>query len=383
MDIDAIPLGSEFGQTISGAVASCDVLIALMGRRWLQAADSDGHRRLDNPDDFVRREIESALAHGVVVVPATVQGAEIPRAEELPPTLAPLTEHQGFELSDTGWHDDVNRLIRRLERVVREEQLDPVVSADRSATSRRPRPGGRTFAASVAFLALLAVFASVLLLRGGGDGADGPDNSPPTPPVGLQPSGLSAARGTATLGSDLRMPPTESHWYCTGSGATSPACSFVVTRLPEIDRLIKAPFDGVVTRWQVQGAGGPIRLIVARGDVRPGGRSSLERVRGSAEQVVRSTQRQTFRTRLKIRKGDVVGLQLSVGAFGSAPYSEGTWLEIWIPPLGLERQRAEDSGSRDYELLYNAFIERDRDRDGFGDVTQDKCPRDPDRQEGC
>jgi hypothetical protein len=383
MDIDAIPLGSEFGQTISGAVASCDVLIALMGRRWLQAADSDGHRRLDNPDDFVRREIESALAHGVVVVPATVQGAEIPRAEELPPTLAPLTEHQGFELSDTGWHDDVNRLIRRLERVVGEEQLDPVVSADRSATSRRPRPGGRTFAASVAFLALLAVFASVLLLRGGGDGADGPDNSPPTPPVGLQPSGLSAARGTATLGSDLRMPPTESHWYCTGSGATSPACSFVVTRLPEIDRLIKAPFDGVVTRWQVQGAGGPIRLIVARGDVRPGGRSSLERVRGSAEQVVRSTQRQTFRTRLKIRKGDVVGLQLSVGAFGSAPYSEGTWLEIWIPPLGLERQRAEDSGSRDYELLYNAFIERDRDRDGFGDVTQDKCPRDPDRQEGC
>jgi TIR domain len=383
MDIDAIPLGSEFGQTISGAVASCDVLIALMGRGWLQAADSDGHRRLDNPDDFVRREIESALAHGVVVVPATVQGAEIPRAEELPPTLAPLTEHQGFELSDTGWHDDVNRLIRRLERVVGEEQPDRGVPADRSATSRRRRPSGRTFAASVAFLALLAVFASVLLLRGGGDGADGPDNSPPTPPVGLQPSGLSAARGTATLGSDLRTPPNGDQWYCTGSGATSPACSFVVTRLPEVDRLIKAPFDGVVTRWQVQGAGGPIRLIVARGDVRPGGLSSLERVQGSAEQVVQSTQRQTFRTRLRIRKGDVVGLQFSVGAFGNAPYSEGTWLEIWIPPLGLERQRAEDSGSRDYELLYNAFIERDTDRDGFGDVTQDKCPRDPDRQEGC
>jgi hypothetical protein len=383
MDIDAIPLGSEFRQTISGAVASCDVLIALMGRGWLRAADSDGHRRLDNPDDFVRREIESALAHGVVVVPATVQGAEIPRAEELPRTLAPLTEHQGFELSDTGWHDDVNRLIRRLERVVGEEQPDPVVSADSSATSRRPRPSRRTFVGSVAFLALLAVFTSVLLLRGGGDGADGSDNPPPTPPVGLQPSGLSTTRGTATLGSDLRTPPTESHWYCTGAGATSPACSFVVTRLPEIDRLIKAPFDGVVTRWQVQGAGGPIRLIVARGDVRAGGRSSLERVQGSAEQVVRSTQRQTFRTRLKIRKGDVVGLQFSVGAFGSAPYSEGTWLEIWIPPLGLERQRAEDSGSRDYELLYNAVIERDADRDGFGDVTQDKCPGDPDRQEGC
>ena len=92
---------------------------------------------------------------------------------------------------------------------------------------------------------------------------------------------------------------------------------------------------------------------------------------------------QTFRTRLKIRKGDAVGLQLSVGAYGNAPYSDGTWLEIWIPPLGPERVRADDSGSRDYELLYNAVVERDRDRDGFGDVTQDKCPKDPDKQEGC
>ena len=80
MDIDAIPLGSEFAETINRAVASCDVLIALIGRDWLEAKDADGHRRLDDPDDFVRREIESALGQGVVVVPATVQGAELPRA---------------------------------------------------------------------------------------------------------------------------------------------------------------------------------------------------------------------------------------------------------------------------------------------------------------
>ncbi len=62
---------------------------------------------------------------------------------------------------------------------------------------------------------------------------------------------------------------------------------------------------------------------------------------------------------------------------------EGTWLEIWIPPLGIERERAEDSGSRDYEMLYNAVVERDGDRDGFGDVTQDNCPKNPAKQEGC
>src|SRR5688500_14547198 len=153
MDIDAIPLGSEFAEAINRAVASCDVLIALIGRGWVQATDSDGHRRLDDPDDFVRREIESALAQGVVVVPASVQGAEIPRAQELPPSLAPLTRRQGFELSDTGWQDDVGRLIRRLEAVAR-EQPDHAVAADRPAPSRRPRLTGRTLAAVVlAFLA--------------------------------------------------------------------------------------------------------------------------------------------------------------------------------------------------------------------------------------
>jgi hypothetical protein len=117
IDIDAVPLGSEFAEGISRAVASCDVLIALIGSGWLQAADSGGQRRLDDPDDFVRREIESALAQGVVVVPVCVQGAGVPRAEDLPPSLAALTRRQGFHLSDAGWQDDVRRLIRRLEAV--------------------------------------------------------------------------------------------------------------------------------------------------------------------------------------------------------------------------------------------------------------------------
>ena len=76
-------------------------------------------------------------------------------------------------------------------------------------------------------------------------------------------------------------------------------------------------------------------------------------------------------------------MQLSVGAYGNAPYSDGSWLEEWIPPIGTERVRSDESSTQNYELLYNASIERDRDGDGFGDVTQDDCPQDPGRQEGC
>lgn len=150
-----------------------------------------------------------------------------------------------------------------------------------------------------------------------------------------------------------------------------------------MDRTVTAPFDGVVTRWQVHGAGGPIRLIVARGEVRPRGRSNLVRVQGSDEEIVRSEGRQRFRTRLEIRKGDVVGLQFSIRAYGDAPYSQGTWLETWIPPLTSVPQLSQQGSAHNYELLYNASIEPDTDGDGFGDVTQDNCPRDPVRQEGC
>jgi hypothetical protein len=116
LDVDTIPLGSTFAHEIARAVTSSDVLIALIGRGWLDASGPGGGRRLDDSDDYVRREIETALAGGVVVVPVCVQGARIPSPRELPETLAPMTEHHGFDLRDASWRDDVASLVRRLER---------------------------------------------------------------------------------------------------------------------------------------------------------------------------------------------------------------------------------------------------------------------------
>ena len=117
MDIDTIEPGVDFADVIDRAVDQCDAFIALIGRGWLDAVDADGRRRLENPDDFVRLELESALERDVVVIPTCVQGAALPSPDRLPASLAPLVRRQAIELRDIGWHDDVGRLLRRLERL--------------------------------------------------------------------------------------------------------------------------------------------------------------------------------------------------------------------------------------------------------------------------
>jgi len=161
MDVDAIPLGSDFAATINRAVAACDVLIAVIGRDWLRATDADGRRRLDDPHDYVRLEIESALERGVAVVPTCVQGAVIPPGQDLPASLAPLIQRQGFQLTDSGWPDDVGRLIRRLE-ALNAEQADGV-------ERRRRRPSRRILAGVLAGCLAAGGIALALALRGPGD----------------------------------------------------------------------------------------------------------------------------------------------------------------------------------------------------------------------
>jgi hypothetical protein len=157
MDVDAIDLGSDFRTAIDGAISSADVVIVLIGRSWLTATDADGQRRLDDPDDVLRLELEAALAHDRVVIPVCVQGAEIPLAEDLPATLVPLATRQGIELRDGAWRDDVERLLRRLERVAEGSQAP-------KAPERRRRVGLRG-ALVLAGVTAAAVAAALVLTR--------------------------------------------------------------------------------------------------------------------------------------------------------------------------------------------------------------------------
>ena len=109
-----IAAGENFVEAIRRSVESATVVLVIVGRRWLDARDADGGRRLDDAADFVRLEIELALAARVPVVPALVEGAVMPVAADVPPSLAEFSRCQAVELSDTRWRYDVNRLIETL-----------------------------------------------------------------------------------------------------------------------------------------------------------------------------------------------------------------------------------------------------------------------------
>jgi hypothetical protein len=114
-DVDSIQLGDDFVEVITRAVGSCDVLLALIGDQWLAITDARGRRRLDDPGDFVRLEIEAALTRNVRVIPILVEGARLPRADELPPSLAGLVRRQALELSPARFDFDTSRLLKVLD----------------------------------------------------------------------------------------------------------------------------------------------------------------------------------------------------------------------------------------------------------------------------
>lgn len=127
MDIQAIEPGVDFVEVIEQAVGSCDVLIALIGPQWSMISDGEGQRRLDDPHDFVRLEITTALERGIPVFPVLVDGAAMPAAKGLPDPLTKLARFNATELSDSRWRYDVERLIEALERRLRERssQFEP------------------------------------------------------------------------------------------------------------------------------------------------------------------------------------------------------------------------------------------------------------------
>jgi hypothetical protein len=124
MDVDSIKPGIDFVETIEERVGSCDVLVAVIGKRWLSAADEEGQRRLDNPEDFVRVEVGTALKRGVRVIPVLVEGASMPRAAELPEELKALARRNALSVSHERFRADSERLIDSVSEVLEAARVE-------------------------------------------------------------------------------------------------------------------------------------------------------------------------------------------------------------------------------------------------------------------
>jgi len=144
-DVDAIPPGLDFVDVLSQRLGKCDALMAVIGKQWTSIADSQNRRRLDDPSDFVRTEIEAALQRNVPVIPVLVDGAMMPRAGELPDSLKKLTRRQAVEISLTRFDSDAERLtdaLSQLEAELRQRDAAKAEPAERTADAEAaPRAG--------------------------------------------------------------------------------------------------------------------------------------------------------------------------------------------------------------------------------------------------
>ena len=177
----AIEPGVDFVDHIERVMDVCDVCVTVIGPGWATAA-TGGRRRLDDPGDLVRLEIERALQRpDVDVIPVLVDGARMPGEHELPEGLRPLARRNACELTDSRWDYDVGVLCSRLRHVLGESTVE-------HEPTRSPGPASdlQTSTASVAgtMLAVVATLAA-------------------TACAGLAAAGLSASlrgRGEATWG---------------------------------------------------------------------------------------------------------------------------------------------------------------------------------------
>jgi TIR domain-containing protein len=113
-DVDNIAPGLDFVDVLSERVSKCDALVAIIGADWVSSVDRDNRRRIDDPHDFVRIEIEAALERGILVIPVLVDGAAMPSADDLPDSLKKLARRQGIEVSHTRFDSDIRKLVHTL-----------------------------------------------------------------------------------------------------------------------------------------------------------------------------------------------------------------------------------------------------------------------------
>lgn len=113
-DKDSIGAGEDWTRAIEASLTGNAVVLALIGPDWATARNEAGARRLDDPADWNRIELELALKRSARVIPLLIDGTRMPRESELPGSLGQLTRINALKLRDDDWDSDVKRLMQAL-----------------------------------------------------------------------------------------------------------------------------------------------------------------------------------------------------------------------------------------------------------------------------
>lgn len=142
-DVNSIPLGLDFRKVLSEKVAQCDVMLVLIGDDWL-AAPASHERRLDDPADFVRIEIELALTRDIPVIPVLVGQASLPKPVDLPESIHGLCYRQSIAVRpEPDFHRDLELLISGIKEVIHARGLN-LQAADAKQTTMQAPPRSRS-----------------------------------------------------------------------------------------------------------------------------------------------------------------------------------------------------------------------------------------------
>lgn len=171
MDVEDIEPGLDYVTALNRAVGSSDVLLVLIGEQWLAARDATGARRIDDPDDRLRIEIEAGLTNRTRVIPVLVDGASMPRFADLPPSLAQLARHHAIRVSHESFRRDAADLLATVRKVASEGHED---GEGRTRRVARWLAGGLLLLATLALVALRSPAGEIVAATRPGVPPEGP-----------------------------------------------------------------------------------------------------------------------------------------------------------------------------------------------------------------
>lgn len=264
MDVDNIPLGVDFVDYLSGKVTDCDTLLCIIGPDWL----GEIQRRADDPKDFVRVEIEAALARSIPVVPILLDGAPVPSEAELPPSIRALSRRNGTELRRQTFDANVETLARGLglvaepaAKIVEEPKQELQAGPTRHTPSK---PFQLVFGGGLVAGAMLLVGVQGVQMWSGNDGEtetseetavvskDAPETNTPStaPPPGTELKSEETAVIARPLGAPVQGPITNAVLERTLSGHEGAVQSVAFS--PDGTRILTGSRDKTARIWDAR-----------------------------------------------------------------------------------------------------------------------------------